>query len=248
MGRIRAKRLSPERIQRDFYTAAADSYDRRHVNPDDEHTVALNFMSALIEGYQFESVLDVGAGTGRGVKHFLERHESVRVRGVEPVAALIDEAVQSNGVPGGCIVEGSGEALPFPNGSFDVVCELAVLHHVGEPESIIAEMARVARRAVFLSDTNRYGRGSAVARWSKLALRTSGLWPLAYRLRNRGKPYYVSEGDGGIAYSYSIYDSLGQLNAWADRVFVVPTVPARDALGHPMLGATHALLCALRDG
>lgn len=226
----------------------AGSYDRRHVHGNDEHTVALDFMSALIEGYHFQSVLDVGAGTGRGVKHFMEHHEAVTVRGIEPVGALIDEAVRAHGVPAGCILEGSGESLPFPDQSFDAVCELAVLHHVSDPERLISEMTRVARRAVFLSDNNRFGRGSMAVRWAKLALHTTGLWPLAYRLRNGGTPYYLAEGDGGVAYSYSVYDSLSQLNKWADRVFVVPTVPARGSLGHPLLGATHALLCALKDG
>lgn len=247
MRRAHTDQPSPDQIQRDFYTATADSYDRWHVHDDDEHYVALDFMSALIDGYGYRSVLDVGAGTGRGVNHFLRRHESVEVRGVEPVAALIDEAVRSNDVPAGCIVEGSGESLPFADGSFDAVCEIGVLHHVAKPQRLIAEMIRVARRAVFLSDNNRFGRGGAFARWTKLAVYTSGLWPVLYRLRNRGKPYYVSEGDGGIAYSYSVYDSLQQLNEWADRVFVVPTVPARASLGHPMMGATHGLLCALRE-
>jgi SAM-dependent methyltransferase len=246
MSRTRTRRPSPEQIQRDFYTATAASYDRRHVHEDDEHGVALDFMSALIDGYRYRSVLDVGAGTGRAVKHFLDRHPSVEVRGIEPVGALIEEAVQS-GVPEGHIIEGSGDSLPFADGAFDAVCEIAVLHHVGQPQELIAEMTRVARRAVFLSDTNRFGRGGATARWTKLALHATGLWSLAYRIRTRGKAYYFSEGDGGVGYSYSVYDSLGQLNEWADRVFVVPTVPARESLGHPLLGATHALLCALRD-
>ncbi len=246
MSRLRNQRSSPEQIQRDFYTATSRTYDRRHLH-DDEHVVALRFISALIDGYGYRSVLDVGAGTGRAVKHFLDRHDGLDVKGVEPVAALIDEALRSNGVPEGSIVEGDGVALPFGDSSFDAVCETAVLHHVGNPAQLVAEMTRVARRAVFLSDSNRYGRGGALARWTKLAIHSSGLWPLAYRLRNRGKPYYYSEGDGGVAYSYSIYDSLPQLSDWADRVFVVPTVPARPSLGHPLLGATHGLLCALRD-
>jgi SAM-dependent methyltransferase len=239
---------TPEQIQQDHYAETASSYDEQFVHEGDEHYVALDFISSLIDGNGYRSVLDVGSGTGRGVKQLADRHQGVEVRGVEPVRALIEQAERANGVPEGSIVEGSGESLPFADDSFDAVCELGVLHHVAKPEELVAEMTRVARRAIFLSDENRFGRGRRVARIARLALWQTGLWPLAYRLRHGGTPYHLNEGDGGVAYSYSVYDSLGQLNEWADRVFVVPTVSTPKSWGHPLLGASHALLCALRDG
>jgi len=50
------------------------------------------------------------------------------VRGVEPVAAQIDQAVQKRGISKGVLVQGVGEALPFEDASMDVVCEFAMLH------------------------------------------------------------------------------------------------------------------------
>src|SRR6266446_4998771 len=102
---------SPEQLQRDFYTSTASRYDAEFVDDGDEHYVALEFISALIDGFGYRSILDVGAGTGRGVKHFIDRHEGIDARGVEPVRAMIDRAEQK-GVPPGQILEASGEALP----------------------------------------------------------------------------------------------------------------------------------------
>jgi hypothetical protein len=67
------------------------------------------------------------------------------------------------------------------------------------------------------------------------------------RLKTRGRGYHLAPGDGGVAYSYSVYDSLEVLGEWADRVFLIPTVPARPGWWHPLLTATHVLVCAIRD-
>jgi ubiquinone/menaquinone biosynthesis C-methylase UbiE len=246
--RGRRRRVSPERLQHDFYTATADRYDEIMVTEGDPHEVALNFISALAEGYGYQSVLDVGTGTGRGVKHFIDRHAEMEVRGVEPVRAMIDQA-EKTGVPAGLILEARGSELPFETDSFDVVCELGILHHVANPEEIVTEMTRVARRAVFLSDANRFAGGGHLHRAAKYALYRLGLWPLVYRLANRGRSYHLSDGDegDGVVYSYSVYDSLPLLNQWADRTFLVPTIPARSTWFHPLFGAINVLLCGLRD-
>ena len=39
-------------------------------------------------------------------------------------------------------------ALAFPDRSFDLVCEFAVLHHVARPGTVIDEMNRVASRMI----------------------------------------------------------------------------------------------------
>jgi SAM-dependent methyltransferase len=241
---------TPEQIQHDFYTATAGHYDAMHVDAEDDNAHGLALVSALIRGFGFESVLDVGAGTGRAISYLSERHPGLEVRGVEPVRALIEQAERENGVPSGVITEATGDPLPFEDQSFDVVCEFSVLHHVRDPAPIVDEMTRVARRAIFLADENRFGRGSQAYRLAKFGLHKLGLWPLAYRAVNRGRPFRLTEGDGGVSYSYSVYDSLAQVNAWADRSFLVPTDPpgtVRPGWFHPAFGSHHILLCGLRD-
>ena len=204
-------------------------------------------MSALTSGFGYSSALDVGTGTGRGVKHFLDHHPGLEVKGVEPVRAMIDQAEQRNGVPEGTIVEARGDELPFDDDTFDLVCELGVLHHVAEPAAVVDEMIRVARRAIFLSDSNRFANGGPLRRAVKYGLYRLGGWSAAFRMANGGKDYLESDGDGGVAYSYSVYDSLPQLHDWADRVFFVPTGESRPGWFHPLFGAHNLLLCALRD-
>ncbi len=237
-----------EAIQQEYYERTAHLYDAAHVRDGDEHCVALRYISGLSDVLGISSVLDVGCGTGRGVKYFLEKRPGMTVHGVEPVGALIDRAVQTSCVPAGLIAKGSGEALPFADRSFDAVFECGILHHVKQPDRIVREMMRVSRKAVFLSDENRFAHGSTFARWAKLLLCKVGLFRAAYRLKTVGKGYRFSEGDG-LAYSYSVFDALEALSEWSDRVIVIPTdeVKAR-SLFHPLLTSFHVLLCAFRDG
>jgi ubiquinone/menaquinone biosynthesis C-methylase UbiE len=237
-----------EAIQREYYERTAHLYDASHVRDGDEHYVALRHIGGFFDVLRISSVLDVGCGTGRGVKYFLDRRPGVLVQGIEPVAALIDQAVQVNSVPPGLIMKGAGEALPFADQTFDAVFECGILHHVKEPDQIVREMMRVSRKAIFLSDENRFAHGSTFARWAKLLLCKTGIFRAAYRLKTLGKGYRFSEGDG-LAYSYSVFDSMQVLSEWADRVIVIPTDEVKTkSVFHPLLTSFHVLLCAIRDG
>lgn len=238
---------SAKRLQSEYYHRTAQSYDSLHnSHQDHEHNAALALIEAISGTFGLESFLDVGAGTGRGVAFLLSKGKTVR--GVEPVAAMIAQA-EANGVPRGTILEASGYPLPFPDASFDAVFECGVLHHVARPSLVVSEMMRVARRAVLLSDSNRFGQGRRSLRLLKLALYKLGLWETARFVQTRGKRYTYSDGDG-IAYSYSVYDSYGQLAEWAGRIWLLPTVkplPSSRSWLHPLLTSTHVLLCALKE-
>jgi SAM-dependent methyltransferase len=233
--------------QAEYYEATSEAYDSMHVAENDEHMVALGHVSDLIAGRGFRSVLDVGAGTGRAIAYLSRRHPDLELRGVEPVQALIDVAVDRHGVEPGVIVPGDGVRLPFEDDAFDVVCEFAVLHHVERPDAVVAEILRVARHAVCLSDDNRFANGSAAMRLAKLALHRSGIWEPALRIRNRGRRWRYTD-DDGVFYSYSVYDSFAALAAWGDRAFFIPTDPhGPSGWFHPLLTSGHVLLCALRE-
>jgi ubiquinone/menaquinone biosynthesis C-methylase UbiE len=237
-----------EAIQREYYERTAHLYDASHVRDGDEHYVALRHIGGFFDALGISSVLDVGCGTGRGMKYFLERRPGILVQGVEPVAALIDQAVHVNSVHPGLIMKGTGEALPFADQTFDAAFECGILHHVKEPNQIVREMMRVSRKAIFLSDENRFAHGSTFARWAKLLLCKTGIFRAAYRLKTLGKGYRFSEGDG-LAYSYSVFDSIQVLSEWADRVIVIPTDEVKTkSVFHPLLTSFHVLLCAIRDG
>ena len=59
--------------------------------------------------------------------------------------------------------------------ALDAVCAFGVMHHVKRPAIVVGEMMRVARRAIFISDSNRFGQGSMPARRVKLLLWRFGL-------------------------------------------------------------------------
>jgi SAM-dependent methyltransferase len=235
---------TPEQIQSEFYTRTAKEYDQMNVQ--DEHNTALKYISLLVGPLGLASFLDVGAGTGRAVKYFQETHPELKVKGIEPVESLVEQAV-SRGIPRGSIEVGRGQDIQYPAASFDAVCAFGVMHHVKRPAAIVSEMMRVARKAVFISDSNRFGQGSMPARRVKLMLWRLGLWGAFNFAKTRGRGYLISEGDG-LAYSYSVYDSFDQLAAWADQMLAVPTVKAKAASwSHPLLTASHILLCAIKD-
>lgn len=98
-----------------------------------------------------DRMLDVGCGNGTllhavatdprcpagVVMHGLERVP----RGGEPIAVTA--------YPGG--------RMPFPDGAFDLVVIADVLHHETDEAGLLAECARVARRAVIVKDHAREG-------------------------------------------------------------------------------------------
>ena len=114
---------------------------------------------------------------------------------------------------------------------------------------MVAEMIRVVKRAIFLSDSNRFGQGSRAARLLKTALYKTGLWRTARFVQTKGKMYTLSEGDG-LQYSYSVFDSYDQLAARTQQIWLLPT--SRDPSNlrgwlHPLLTSTHVLLCAFKE-
>lgn len=236
--------MSDDAAQADYYEQTATTYDEAHLAPGDEHFIALEYIAGLCTTVQAATVLDVGAGTGRALRHLAKRLPETRLTGLEPVRGLRAVA-EAHG--GGEFVEGVGEELPFEDDQFDVVIATAVMHHVPDPARIIAEMTRVARRAVMISDANRFGGHSKVPGLLKLGLRATGLWKPYMHRKTGGTGHLYSEGDG-LFYSYSLYDSIPQLTAWADRTFLVPTKgqPTGRWTG-PLLTAQQALLVGVRE-
>ncbi len=188
--------------QRKYYSETAQDYDARHLLTPDEHSLALGWLSALIKANGFGGVLDVGCGTGRCLRFLRGEGLQIALKGIEPVQALRDVAMRK-GLSAAEIIGGDALALPFANESIDLVCSFGVLHHIADHKKAVAEMCRVARKAVFISDSNNFGQGDAIARAAKQGLRTLGLWPMFDFVRTKGKGHHFSEEDG-VYYSYSI--------------------------------------------
>jgi 2-polyprenyl-6-hydroxyphenyl methylase / 3-demethylubiquinone-9 3-methyltransferase len=98
--------------------------------------------------------LDIGSGAGFLAEEFARIGFSVV--GVDPSTVAV-EAARRHAEQTGLSIEylvGSGESLPVPDESFEVVYCCDVLEHVADLEKVIAETARVLRPGgLYLFDT-----------------------------------------------------------------------------------------------
>jgi SAM-dependent methyltransferase len=88
--------------------------------------------------------LDVGCGTGVLAGRLAQA--GYEMTGVDPSEGMLQ--VLRERTPAVRAVTGVGTALPFADGSFDLVLSVAVMHHIADPEEVrqtLREMVRVAR-------------------------------------------------------------------------------------------------------
>ena len=230
-----------ELLQRAYYASTAACYDDAHIEAS-EHRLGLELMLAAIRHYGFESILDVGSGTGRALTFIKREMPALRVVGIEPSPEL--RAVgHAKGLPPEELQAGDALRLPFGDASFDLVCEFSILHHVAQPARAVSEMLRVARRGIFISDTNNFGDGGPVMRLMKQAVNAVGLWRAADWLKTGGRGYSFSDGDG-VAYSYSVFNDWPLIKRHCRMVHVMNT----DGAGiNPYRTAAHVAVLGLKD-
>jgi len=129
-----------------------------HAHEGSTDAFSMKFFHSILRMLDAQSVLDVGTATGRNLRDLEEGLPHLSVCGVEPVAALVEQAIQKGNDAFGPIYQASGEKLPFPDGSFDVVCEFAVLHHAHDPSAVVREMLRVAKKLSSFQTATALGR------------------------------------------------------------------------------------------
>jgi SAM-dependent methyltransferase len=89
------------------------------------------------------TVVDVGSGDGALAAQLLARRPDVRIEGY-------DVLVRANlPIP---VHHFDGRHLPLPDASADAVVLVDVLHHCDDPEAMLREALRVARRVVIVKD------------------------------------------------------------------------------------------------
>jgi SAM-dependent methyltransferase len=93
-------------------------------------------------------VLDIGCGDGL-IGSLVQQHRpDVTVRGIDIAAR------PTTHIP---VTEFDGRNIPLEDGGADVVMLVDVLHHADDPQALLAEVARVARRAIVLKDVTPLG-------------------------------------------------------------------------------------------
>jgi len=97
-----------------------------------------------LESESATSVLDIGTGTGLFAESFSKRGLEVSAVDVNP--EMLTAARRF--VPNGDFREGTAEALPYPDRSFDLVFLGLVLHESDEALKTLQEARRVTRQRV----------------------------------------------------------------------------------------------------
>ena len=88
-------------------------------------------------------VLDVGGGTGRYAAPLAEQGHALTL--LDPSRGMLREA-RRKGLPG--LVAGTATRMPFPDGSFDALLFVEMLHLMARWVDVVHEMGRVARGPV----------------------------------------------------------------------------------------------------
>lgn len=95
-----------------------------------------------------DSLLDVGCGDGNNTLALAKRVGATRVAGVD---VLVRPKTYIE------VREYDGLHVPFGDAEFEVVTLLDVLHHCTDPEQVLRDALRVARRALVIKDHFAFG-------------------------------------------------------------------------------------------
>lgn len=223
-----------------YYEDTAAKYDAIHDN-EPEHTKAFELGWPLVQ--PASSILDVGCGTGRGLSVVARLSPGVRMHGIEPSEQML--AIARNKVPTADLRVGVGETLPFEDGSIDVVSAAGIMHHVDDPDAVIAEMFRVARKAILISDHNNYAFGGSFAKRLRMGLKVAGLLG-AFTYVKQGFKKQGYSADDGWWYPYSLLDSYATIAKRADQVYLFPTRRSTGDISNFVFAQSHFGIVALK--
>jgi SAM-dependent methyltransferase len=128
-----------------------NTYDKYASSNPIERRMMAGFFEAFdrfVDAAAPSSVIEVGAGEGLVARRLLGRRPDLRMT----ILDLPDPELAANwdDIPAGG-VQGSVEALPFPDRCADLVMAIEVMEHVPDPDRAIREIARVSAGDVILS-------------------------------------------------------------------------------------------------
>jgi SAM-dependent methyltransferase len=110
-----------------------------------EHLVSLLRRAGIDD---VDAVAEIGCGDGSVLEELARRDVGNSRIGMDISNRALEIAAGQPGVTG--VQRFDGSRIPAPDGAFDLVVATHVLEHVPDPEPLVGELARVARRALVI--------------------------------------------------------------------------------------------------
>lgn len=191
--------------------------------------------SNRIHGYESSAgnrVLDVGCGNGYVLAHYARN--GAEVHGIdltETALRLSRRRFELAGLEGAFQLT-DGEAVPYPDGHFDFVCAMGVLHHIEDPRPMVAEIYRVLKPGgrIILMLYYRYS-------WKYIVvLRLKCVFDPRYRGKSLAEVLNMNDGpDCPLVTVYSKSEARGLLNRFQDVRLVLNQLSWKQLLLNPPL-------------
>ena len=150
-----------EALSRKHFDRQAAEYDERDtVYYSREGKISCRDIAERLKDVPYESLLDVGCGTGF-LLDILSKRKSARYVGLDLSVEMIKMAEKKR-IAGAGFVNGSSDRLPFSDSEFDVVTCSQSFHHYPKPDRAMSEAYRVLKKGgiYILSDTGIGGIGA----------------------------------------------------------------------------------------
>jgi 2-polyprenyl-3-methyl-5-hydroxy-6-metoxy-1,4-benzoquinol methylase len=108
-------------------------------------------MAELLAQARPESIIDVGCGEGVLTEKWAAGLPNGRVVGVDLDDPKLRQEWERRALPNLEFKVSYGDQLPFAFGEFEAAAAMEVLEHVPDPDAVLGEMTRVARRWLLVS-------------------------------------------------------------------------------------------------
>jgi ubiquinone/menaquinone biosynthesis C-methylase UbiE len=194
-----------EEVRRHFDERAAQ-YDNDTETMDVQDFA--NFKTAIpyLSQHSGQRVLEVATGTGIILDMLIQAGKDAH--GIDLSPGLLQVAETKRRIASARLQCGDAEHLPYADASFDAVCVLRSLHHMDSPATVLREIIRCTRKAVFIYDS-----AGGRSRLAKRVLQAVGLYQSVYYLMRGHKdtgyrPANETEGPVKVFYAEDVIPIL----------------------------------------
>ena len=145
--------LNPPRLDKDsikkFFNRAAKSYDDAAILQEEVQNRLLQRLTYI--RHQPETIVDIGCGTGKGIRQLQKTYRAARVYGTDLAHQMILRSrSRKRWMSRERLLTADMEQLPFADQSFDMVYSSLALQWCNDLVATLSEFARISRSGALL--------------------------------------------------------------------------------------------------